>query len=189
MIDIRLIRDDPDAIKHRLLKKGADCSAEIDRILELDAQRRSIIASVESDKADQNKASKQIPQIKKDGGDATEIISQMNALKDRIRDAEAGLRGVEDELDDLMLRLPNPPDDDVVAGGKEYNEPLRYFGDLHTFEFEPKSHYDLCTGLGLIDYPRGVKLAGSGFWIYRGMGARLEWALLSFFIDMHIADG
>jgi seryl-tRNA synthetase len=189
MIDIKLIRETPEVIKQRLLKKGADCSAEIDRVIALDTQRRAIISTVESDKAEQNKVSKQIPQIKKEGGDTAEIFARMNALKDRIRDAEAELREAEEELNDLMLRLPNPPDDDLLAGGKENNEPLRYYGEPHEFDFEPKNHVDLCTGLGLIDYPRGVKLAGSGFWIYKGMGARLEWALLNYFIDTHIADG
>ena len=189
MIDIKLIREETDAIKLKLQKKGADCSAEIDRIVELDAQRRVMIASVESDKAEQNKVSKQIPQIKKDGGDMTDILSRMNVLKEKIHSAETGLREVEDELNEIMLGLPNPPDDDVLPGGKENNEPLRYYGEPHVFGFEIKNHVELCANLGLIDYARGTKLAGSGFWVYRGMGARLEWALLSFFIDTHIADG
>ena len=189
MIDIKLIRETPDDIKRRLAKKGADCSAEIDRIIELDARRRAIIAVAESDKAEQNSVSKQIPQIKKEGGDTAEIFSRMNTLKEKIRDEEAELREVEEEFNDLMLRLPNPPDDDLAPCGKENNEPLRYYGEPKKFGFEPKNHVDLCTDLGFIDYTRGVKLAGSGFWIYRGMGARLEWALLNFFIDTHIADG
>jgi len=189
MIDIKLIRETPDMVKKSLLKKGADCAAEIDRIIELDALRRTIIAGSETDKAEQNKASKQIPQIKKDGGDASMIISRMNALKDRIREAETKLREAEEELGTLMFGLPNPPEDDLPGGGKENNEALRYYGDPHSFDFEPKNHMDLCTDLGLIDYTRGVKLAGSGFWIYRGLGSRLEWALLNYFIDAHIADG
>ena len=189
MIDIKLIRETPDYVKESLAKKGADCAAEIDRILELDVRRRTIVASSESDKAEQNKASKQVPQIKKDGGDTTEVFARLNVLKERIREAESELRLVEDELSDLMLGLPNPPDDDLAPGGKENNEPLRYYGQPHVFDFEPKNHMDLCVNLGLIDYQRGVKLAGSGFWIYRGLGSRLEWALLNYFIDAHLADG
>ena len=189
MIDIKLVRESPGGIKQRLLKKGANCSAEIDRIIELDVRRRAIIASSEADKAEQNKVSKQIPQIRKEGGDTTAIFAQMNVLKDKIREAETQLREVGEELENLMLCLPNLPDDDLSPGGKENNEPLRYYGEPHTFDFDPKNHMDLCTSLGLIDYPRGVKLAGSGFWIYRGLGARLEWALLNYFIDVHIADG
>ena len=189
MIDIKLIREDTEAIKQRILKKGADCSREIDRIVELDAKRRAIIAAVESDKAEQKKASKQIPQITKEGGDASEVLLRLNVLKEKIREAETKLRNVEEEFSDLMLRLPNLPDEDLMPGGKENNEPIRYFGEPHNFGFEPKNHVELCADLGLIDYVRGAKLAGSGFWVYRGMGARLEWALLNFFIDTHIADG
>ena len=189
MIDIKLIRETPDAIKKSLLKKGVDYSADIDRIIELDTQRRALISESETDKAEQNKASKQIPQIKKDGGDISLVMEQLNVLKEKIRVADSELRTVEDELDGLMLGLPNPPDDDLAAGGKENNEPLRVFGEPHKFDFEPKNHMELCVDLGLIDYERGVKLAGSGFWIYRGLGSRLEWALLSYFIDTHIADG
>jgi len=189
MIDIKLIRETPDAIKQSLLKKGADCSAEIDRILELDAERRTLIAAIEADKAEQNKTSKQIPQLKKDGGDTTEIFERLGALREKTRKAEIMRRDVEGTLSDLMLRLPNPPDDDLTPGGKENNEPLRYFGEPFAIDFEPKNHIELCETLGLIDYQRGVKLAGSGFWIYRGLGSRLEWALLNYFIEKHIADG
>ena len=189
MIDIRLLRETPDALKQSLLNKGNDCCSEIDRILELDALRREIIAVSESDKAEQNKVSKKIPLLKKEGGDTSEIIERMNALKEKIRLAGDELRSVEDELETLMLGLPNPPDDDLPPGGKENNEPLRYYGSPKEFDFTPQNHVDLCTNLGLIDYQRGVKLSGSGFWIYRGVGAQLEWALLNYFIDTHIADG
>ena len=189
MIDIKLIRETPENVKRLLGNKGADCGSEIDRIIVLDAKRREIIAQSEANKAEQNKVSKQIPQIKKEGGDTTEIFAQMNALKATIRDADIQLREVEDELDTLMLGLPNMPEEDLSPGGKENNEPLRYYGEPHSFDFEPKNHVDLCADLGLIDYTRGVKLAGSGFWIYQGLGARLEWALLNYFLDTHLADG
>lgn len=189
MIDIKLIREQPDIVKSSLQKRNADCDDIINRILELDTTRRSIISVSEADKAEQNKVSKEIPQIKKSGGDASEIIAQMNALKEKIREADARLKDVEAELDSLMLGLPNMPDDDLAPGGKENNEPVKYFGDPQSFDFEPLNHMDLCTSLNLIDYPRGAKLAGSGFWIYRGLGARLEWALLNYFIDTHLKDG
>ena len=189
MIDIKLIRDTPDDIKMKLLKKGADCSAEIDRIVELDERRRTVIAANEADKAEQNRVSRQISQVKKEGGEVDEIISNMNLLKEKIRKAGTELGFIENELDTLMLGLPNPPDDDLAPGGKENNMPLRYYGKPHEFDFEPRNHMDLCVNLGLIDYQRGTKLAGSGFWIYRGLGARLEWALLNYFIDTHIKDG
>ena len=189
MIDMKLIREAPDAIKKSLEKKGTESSATIDRIVLLDARRRALLTAYETDKAEQNKSSKQIPQIKKSGGDIDAAIENLNALKDKIRETEAQLRKTEAELDGLMLTLPNPPDEDLPPGGKENNEVVRYFGQPHEFSFKPKNHMELCTDLNLVDYARGTKLAGSGFWIYRGLGARLEWALLNYFVDSHIADG
>ena len=189
MLDIKLIRETPDKIIQSLLKRGLDLKNEIDRIVVLDKKRRELIEASEKNKAEQNKTSKQIPQIKQEGGDTAPVIEHLNTLKEAIRSAEEDLRKVESELDDLMLGLPNTPEDDVVSGNKENNEPLRYFGESHKFDFQPKDHMDLCVALGLIDYERGVKLSGSGFWVYRGLGSRLEWALLNYFIDTHIADG
>lgn len=189
MIDIKKIRDDADAVKAGLAAKEYDADAQVDRILELDVQRRELIGRSEALKAEQNKTSKEIPAIKKAGGDTAPIFVRMKALSNEGKQVEAQLRDVEAEYRTLMLSLPNLPDPDLKPGGKENNEPLRYYGEPHQFDFAPKNHVDLCTDLGLIDYVRGTKLSGAGFWIYRGMGARLEWALLNYFIDTHIADG
>ena len=189
MIDIKKIRDDADAVKAGLAAKEYDADAQVDRILELDVQRRELIGRSEALKAEQNKTSKEIPAIKKAGGDTAPIFARMKALSNEGKQVEAQLRDVETEYRTLMLSLPNLPDPDLKPGGKENNEPLRYYGEPHQFDFAPKNHVDLCTDLGLIDYVRGTKLSGAGFWIYRGMGARLEWALLNYFIDTHIADG
>jgi len=189
MLDIKLIRENPDKVKAGLLAKGADCGKEIDRILELDGLRREAIYKTESLKAEQNKVSKKIPELKKAGADTSAIFAEMNKLKEEIKENEAKLREIEEEYRSLMLSLPNLPDEDLKPGGKENNEPVRIFGRKPEFDFEPKNHVDLCTDLGLIDYARGTKLAGSGFWVYRGLGARLEWALLNYFIDTHLKDG
>ena len=189
MLDIKRIKEDPAGVKAGLRAKEVDCDKEVDRILELDEQRRQLIFDTESKKAEQNKVSKQIPQLKKAGEDVAPVMQRMAELKQAIADDADKLRDVEAEYHTLMLSLPNLPDPDLKPGGKENNEPLRYYGQPHHFDFEPKHHVDLCNALGLIDYERGVKLAGSGFWIYKGMGARLEWALLNYFIDTHIADG
>ncbi len=189
MLDIKLIRENPDKVKAGLKAKEVDCDAAIDKILELDAQRKSGLQEVEALKAQQNKVSKQIPAMKKAGQDVAPIFKEMGEIKEKIAGLDAKVKEVDTEFKSLMLGLPNLPDDDLLPGGKENNEPLRYFGEQKTFDFEPKNHVDLCTGLGLIDYERGVKLGGNGFWIYRGMGARLEWALLNYFIDTHLADG
>lgn len=189
MLDIKLIRENPERIKERLGYKQVDCGAAIDRIVELDGVRRGLISQTDAMKAEQNKLSKSIPAIKKAGGDATDVFKTLNTLKESIRTKEAQLKDTEGEYMKLMLSLPNLPDEDLKPGGKENNEPFRYSGEPRTFDFPPKHHVDLCTSLGLIDYDRGVKLAGSGFWIYTGIGARLEWALLNYFIDTHVADG
>ena len=189
MLDIKLIRENPDKVKAGLIAKEADCSKEIDRIMALDTLRREAIFATENLKAEQNKVTKQIPELKKSGADTTAVFAEMNKLKESIKENDNKLREIEDEYRTLMLSLPNLPDEDLKPGGKENNEAIRYHGEPHKFDFEPKNHVDLCTGLGLIDYTRGTKLSGSGFWIYRGLGSRLEWALLNYFIDTHIADG
>ena len=189
MLDIKLIRENPDEIVRRLAAKGVSAASDVARIVELDSKRREMIAENEAKKAQQNRATKQIPQLKKEGKDPAPIFAEMKALSAEIKANDAALSQIETEYNALLLGLPNLPDPDLAPGGKENNEPIRYFGDPHTFDFEPKNHVDLCTDLGLIDYKRGVKLSGNGFWIYRGMGARLEWALLNYFIDTHIADG
>ena len=189
MLDIKRIKEDPEAVKAGLRAKEVDCDATIDRILELDEQRRALIADTEARKARQNKVSKEIPQLKKQGKDVAPIFAEMAELKKGLAEDAEKLDAVLAEYRTAMLSLPNLPDPDLKPGGKENNEPLRYFGEPHKFDFEPKHHVDLCLDLGLIDYERGVKLAGAGNWMYTGMGARLEWALLNYFIDTHIADG
>ena len=189
MLDIKKIKENPDAVKAGLRAKEVDCDATVDRILELDELRRQLIADTEARKAQQNKVSKEIPLLKKQGKDVSAIFAEMAELKKGLAEDAEKLDACQAELRTAMLSLPNLPDPDLKPGGKENNEPLRYFGESHKFDFEPKHHVDLCLDLGLIDYERGVKLAGSGNWMYTGMGARLEWALLNYFIDTHIADG
>ena len=189
MIDIKRIKEDPQAVKEGFRAKEMDCDTQIDRILELDVLRRSAIGETEVMKAEQNKVSKQIPQLKKAGEDVAPIFAKMTELKGAISENEKKLNEIETEYHSLMLALPNLPDSDLIAGGKENNEPLRFIGDKKEFDFTPQHHVDLCTNLGLIDYERGAKIAGSGFWIYKGFGAQLEWALLNYFMDCHLGDG
>ena len=189
MLDIKLIKENPQSVIDRLRAKGKEAEADICRVIELDAKRRELIASSESLKAEQNKTTKLVPIYKKEGKDCAPIFAQMKELGAKVKEQEEELKQVETEYNSIMLSFPNLPDPDVVHGGKENNQPLYYFGEPRKFDFEPKNHVDLCTNLGLIDYPRGVKLSGNGFWIYRGMGARLEWALLNYFIDTHLSNG
>lgn len=189
MLDINYIKSNPEEVIERLAIKGKDAKEDIEKILELDARRRALISETEGCKAEQNKLTKMIPQYKKEGKDPSEIFAQSKALGAKAKENDEALKVVEAELSSWMLGLPNLPDRDLKPGGKENNEPIRYFGEPHKFDFEPKNHVDLCTSLGLIDYERGTKLSGSGFWIYRGMGSRLEWALLNYFIETHLGDG
>ena len=189
MIDIKRIKENPEAVKAGFKAKEVDCDATVDRILELDEQRRKLIAATESLKAQQNKVSKEIPALKKAGKDVAPIFAEMAQLKAQMAEDAKKLDEVQAEYRTAMLSLPNLPDPDLLPGGKENNQPLKYFGEPHKFDFTPKHHVDLCQDLGLIDYERGVKLAGTGNWMYTGLGARLEWALLNYFIDCHIAGG
>ena len=189
MLDIKYIKENPAEVIARLEKKGKDAREEIEAILALDAERRALISETEAIKAEQNKTNKLVPQYKKEGRDVAALFAEMKAMSAKAKEIDEKLKVVEEKCTDILLGLPNLPDEDLLPGGKENNQPLRYWGEPRKFEFEPKHHVDLCTDLGLIDYDRGTKLAGSGFWIYRGMGARLEWALLNYFIDTHLADG
>ena len=189
MLDIKRIKENPEEVIELLVRKGKDARETIGRIIELDGQRRVLVNETDSLKAKQNAVSKQIPAMKKAGQDTAPVFAEMNALKETIRANDARISDIEQEYKDLMLGLPNLPDPDLLPGGKENNQPLRYFGEPHKFDFEPKNHVELCTSLGLVDYERGVKMGGNGFWCYKGMGARLEWALLNYFIDTHIQDG
>ena len=189
MLDIKYIKENPQEVIDRLAKKGKDAAEEIEAILKLDVKRRERIAAIDTAKAEQNRTSKLIPAMKKEGKDPAELFAKMKELANATKENEETLKEVETQLTGFMLGLPNLPDEDLLAGGKENNQPLRYHGEPRSFDFEPKNHVDLCTDLGLIDYKRGAKLSGSGFWIYSGMGARIEWALLNYFIDTHIGNG
>ena len=203
MLDIRKIKENPEAVKAGLRAKEVDCDAIVDRIVELDVQIRGLKTSTETKTAEKNKIAKENGKLfgmkkgaEKKGEDTSAIDAQIEENKQKSISLDNAIEGDAELLKNLnvefrtaMLSLPNLPDSDLLPGGKENNEPLRYIGEKHSFDFEPKHHVDLCTSLGLIDYERGVKLAGSGNWMYTGMGARLEWALLNYFIDTHTADG
>ena len=203
MLDIKKIKENPELVKAGLKAKEVDCDAVIDRILELDVQVRGLKTSTETKTAQKNKLAKENGKLfgqkkgaEKKGEDVSAIEAQIAAnmaesvkIDESIAEEKKQLKELDEELYTALLSLPNLPDADLLPGGKENNEPLRYIGEKHTFDFEPKHHVDLCQDLGLIDYERGVKLAGAGNWMYTGMGARLEWALLNYFIDTHTADG
>ncbi|MDD4095634.1 MAG: serine--tRNA ligase [Oscillospiraceae bacterium] len=187
MLDINRIRNHPEEMAAKLLKKG--CVVDFSDFLNTDKERRETIGSVESLKAKRNKVSAEIPQMKKEGQDVAPVFAEMKDLAEEIRVLDEKLGELDRRQNDFLSGLPNVPADDVVAGGKENNEVISIVGDKPDFSFAPKHHVDLVESLGMIDYTRGAKLSGNGFWVYRGDGALMEWALLSYFIETHLKDG
>ena len=187
MLDINKIRNEKKNVEAGLAKKGWD--ANLDYIIELDDERKSLLVRVESSKAEQNRLSASIPQIKKQGGDLNPIFSRVKELKDETAVEEARLKEVEELLKSKIEVLPNLPDEDLLSGEKENNRVIYEFGQKPIFNFPIKDHVQLAEGLGLVDYKRGAKISGSGTWVYTGLGAELEWALINFFVSEHLTDG
>lgn len=188
MIDLKLILEKPDYVVAALKKKMWDFDPK--PIQDLAAERLEVLKKVETSKAEQNRLSKSVPQVKKAGGDVNEIFKKVKELGAANKANEARLKEIEAQLKALIEVLPNLPDDDLVAGGKENNHPIFHFGKEPTFDgFTPKDHVALAESLGLIDYKRAAKISGTGTWIYTGLGAQMEWALINYFIENHLADG
>ena len=187
MLDLRKIQENKEKFTELLSRKGF--TADFDSILALDDERKKLVGEVEKYKAERNKVSAEIPVLKKAGKPVEEIFAQMRVLGDTIAKCDAKIKELEDKIFDTLSGYPNIPDEDLLAGEKENNKVIKVNGEKPKFDFEAKNHVDLCTKLGIIDYSRGAKLSGGGFWLYRGDGAKLEWALLNFFISEHLADG
>ena len=187
MLDLKRIQNEKEKVKELLSRKGYD--ADFDTILALDEKRRACLTEVERLKAQRNKVSAEIPKLKKEGKPVEGIFAEMRALGEKIAECDREVSELETKVFDLLSAIPNIPDEDLLGGEKENNQVIRVGGEKPVFDFEMKNHVDLCTNLGIIDYNRGTKLSGGGYWLYRGDGARLEWALLNFFISEHLKDG
>ena len=187
MIDIKLILEKPDYVKAALAKKLWDFDPQ--PIIDLSKKRLELLQRVEANKAKQNKLSASVPAAKKAGEDVTKIFAEVKALAAANKEEEVELARIEDEIRSLIEVLPNMPDDDLLSGGKENNTPIYHFGEERKFDFTPRDHVTLCEMCGLIDYKRAAKISGTGTWVYTNLGARLEWALLNYFIETHLADG
>lgn len=188
MLDIRLIREEPDRVRRGAEAKGFP--ADLDGILRKDEQRRRVLQEVEALQQERNTRSESIGRKKKAGEDASADQSEVRAIGEKIRVLEETRRVVEEELNALLLTVPNLPDDSVPPGRTpEENVVVKVAGPERAYDFEPKAHWELGDTLGILDFERGVKIAGSGFPVYRGLGARLERALLSFFLDTHTRNG
>ncbi len=187
MLDVKLILEKPDYVKAALKKKLWDFDPT--EIIEFSSQRLELLKKVEAIKAEQNKLSASVPAVKKEGGDVKSIFAKVKELGAQNKESEEKLSEIEAKIKSLVEVLPNLPDDDLAAGSKENNHPIYHFGEERKFGFTPKNHVELCESLGLIDYKRAAKISGTGTWIYTNLGARLEWALLNYFIENHLADG
>ena len=187
MLDIALIREKPEDIRQALLKRLDE--VDFTELLAWDQQRRSLIQETESLKAERNQISGEVGRLRREGQPADAIIERMQGVSVRIKALDAELAGLEEQIQQMLAGLPNIPDEDVPPGGKENNLTISQWGQKPQFDFKPKDHVELVTSLGLVDYERGVKLGGNGFWLYRGHGARLEWGLLNYFIQTHLQDG
>ena len=187
MLDLKKIQENKEKVVELLSRKGF--VADFDPILAMDKERRAVIGEVETYKAQKNKVSAQIPALKKAGQPVDAIFQEMRTLGDKITECDQKAKDLEEKIFDALSRMPNIPDEDLLAGEKENNAVIKVVGEKPEFSFPMQNHVDLCTKLGIIDYQRGTKLSGGGYWLYRGDGARLEWALLNFFISEHLKDG
>ena len=187
MIDINRIRNNKEEVEKALLKRMDN--VDLDELLERDKEKRRIGTLMDEYRAERRRVSDTIPKMKKEGKDTIEIIEQMKDLGTKIDEGMAKYNELDKKIFDYLAELPNIPDDDVPAGGKENNEVLRTYLKQPNFDFEIKPHYEILKNLKMVDYERGVKIAGEKNWIYTGVGARLEWALINYFIDTHIKNG
>ena len=187
MLDIKLIIEKPDFVKEALLKKG--CEVDFAELIKWDAEKRALLQKIEQLKAERNRVSAEIPKLKKQGLPTEEIFAEMRKIGDDIAVGDSEINALSEKIFNFISCLPNMPDADLKSGEKEANEVVKVFNAKPEFDFNAQNHVDLCVKNGLIDYERGVKLSGNGFWCYRGDGARLEWALLNFFIQEHLNDG
>ncbi|ARP41032.1 MULTISPECIES: serine--tRNA ligase [Geobacillus] len=188
MLDVKLLRTQFQEVKEKLLQRGDDL-ANIDRFEQLDKERRRLIAQVEELKSKRNEVSQQIAVLKREKKDAESLIAEMREVGDRIKQMDEQIRQLEEELDSLLLSIPNVPHESVPVGqSEEDNVEVRRWGEPRSFSFEPKPHWDIADQLGLLDFERAAKVAGSRFVFYKGLGARLERALINFMLDIHLDE-
>ena len=187
MLDLNLIKNNPEFVSKALAKKGwnVDFSETIQKM----NQRVELLQKVEGLKAKRNQLSASVPQVKKAGGDVQAIFAEVKQINADMESDEKLLQQIENEIKSFVETLPNIPDEDLLPGEKENNKVVKVFGEKPVFDFKPKDHVELAESLGLVDYERGAKISGRGTWIYTGLGAQLEWALINYFIQEHLKDG
>lgn len=189
MLDIKRIRKNPEALV-AAMKARRNKGADVSGLLELDEKRRSLIVEVESLKAKRNEDSAKVPQLKKQGLDASELLAEMKLVADKIKELDAELSEIDAQLDDMLMKIPNIPHESVPDGADDKdNAEIRRYGKPTEFSFEPKAHWDIGEALGILDFANAGKITGARFTVYRGLGARLERAIISYFLDCHTLNG
>ena len=187
MLDIKILRTEPEKIREALKNRCNDL--DISPAIELDKERRVLLTDAEQKKAKQNEITKKIPAMKKAGENTDEIFAEMRKLSDEIKEDDAKISEIDEKLRDFMLKIPNIPNASVPVGADDSeNVELRKFSEPKTFDFEPKAHWDIGTDLDILDFDRGAKIAGSRFTVYKGLGARLERAVIQFFLNTHTEE-
>lgn len=190
MLDMKVIRQDPERVKAAMKTRNKDMDREIEEILAIDGERRAINAAVDNMKAEQNKASKLIPQYKKEGKDAAPLLAEMKELSEKIKAEDAKLAALEARQDEIIHAIPNIPNETVPVGVDDSeNVELRRWGEPTKFDYEPLAHWDIGADLGILDPETAAKVTGKRFHFYRGLGCRLERSVISFFMDTHSANG
>lgn len=190
MLDIKVVRNQPDMVKQAMKNRNKNFDAQVDEVLELDKQRRDILADVEAKKCLQNATSKKIPQIKKEGGDIETVMAEMKELSGQIKQLDTTLSEIEQKQYDILMGIPNIPHESVPVGKDDSdNVEVRRWGEPTKFEFEPKAHWDIGADLDILDPETAAKVTGTRFHFYKGLGARLERAIISFYLDTHTEHG
>ncbi len=190
MLDIKLIRENPQKVKDAMKTRNKDMDALVDNILEIDKQVRELTQKVDALKAEQNAASKKIPQIKKEGGDISEIMTRMNAIKEEVKVLDAQKGELAAKQKNMMYEFPNVPSETTPIGKDDSeNVEIRRWGEPRKFDFEAKAHWDIGADLNILDPETAAKVTGARFHFYRGLGARLERAIINFYLNTHTEHG
>ena len=189
MIDIKRIVESKDEVEKALSKRMSVEDMHLDEIIDLYNKRKKILTEYENKRAQQNSFNTKMAGIEKGSEEFKKLVSDLKVLSENVKELERNVDELTDKLTSLVEVLPNIPDDDVVAGQKEANQVIKVVGEKPVFDFPIKDHVELGDSLGLFDLDRAVKMSGNNFVMYKGWGARLEWALLNYFIDSHLSDG
>ncbi|MBP7222999.1 MAG: serine--tRNA ligase, partial [Sedimentibacter sp.] len=187
MLDIKRIRNNPKEVEELLKRRNPELS--LDKVLELDKARREKLVEVENMKAEQNKVSKQVPLLKKEGKDVAGILQEMKELAEKVKILDGQVKEIDEKIEEELLNIPNTPNPDIAVGTSDAdNKEIRKWGEPRKFDFELKAHWDLGVDLDILDFERATKITGTRFSMFKGAGARLERAITAYMLDKHTLE-